>query len=321
MIRIARAILAGAWLLACAGGVPAAEPPAPLKVIHGFPPGGPPDAVARRIAERLGAQTGRTVTVENRAGASGTIAATAVAHAAPDGNTLLFGVAANLAVAPALMSPPPYDPLRAFTPIVEIARGPYVLLVRADAPAADFAGFVAWAKARPGRLNYASPGPGTVHHLATEMLKAQQGLHVVHIPYRGNLYPALLAGDVQVMFDSLPGPLAFLESGRLRALAVTGTKRLARLPAVPTLAELGVPGFEEIGSWWGFVAPAGMTPPMVAGLNAQLRQAMDDPELRATMDGWGITLTPGSPEAFGRWIAAENRRWKEQIRRVGVPLE
>jgi tripartite-type tricarboxylate transporter receptor subunit TctC len=160
-----------------------------------------------------------------------------------------------------------------------------------------------------------------VHHLATEMLKAQQGLHLVHIPYRGNLYPALLAGDVHVMFESLPGPLPFLESGKLRALAVTGPKRLARLPQVPTLAELGVPGFEEVGSWWGFVAPAGLPPSIVARLNAQIRQAMESPELRATMDGWGIALTPGTPEAFGRWIAAENRRWKEQVRRAALPLE
>jgi tripartite-type tricarboxylate transporter receptor subunit TctC len=307
--------------MALATAAPAqTESPGPIKVLVGFPAGGPPDLAARKIAARLAEQTGTAVVVENRPGASGTIAAAAVAHAAPDGRTLLFGVAANMAFAPATMKVAPYDPVRDFTPVVEVARGAYVWMVRADTPARTFSEFLAWARGNPGKLNYASPGPSTVHHLATEMLKSATGIDLVHVPYRTTVYQPLLAGEVQAAFDSLPGPLPHLAGGKLRALAVTGSRRLARLPDVPTLAELGVPGM-EVSSWWGFVAPAGLPPPLVARLNAALRQAMADPELVATMNGWGIELSPGSPEAFGRFIAAENARWRGEVARIGLPLE
>jgi tripartite-type tricarboxylate transporter receptor subunit TctC len=302
-------------------GHAADEQQVPLKVIHGFSAGGAPDVALRKIADRLAHQLGRAVVVENRPGASGTIAAATVARAPADGNTLLFGVAASLAVAPATMRTPPYDPVLEFTPIVEVARGPYVLLVRADAPAPNYRGFVAWARSHPGRLNYGSPGLGSVHHLATEMLKGEEGLAIVHIPYRTGLYPALLAGDVQVMLDSLPSPLSFLESGKLRALAVTGPRRLERLPEVPTLRELGVRSLVDVSSWWGFVGPAGLSPAIVQKLNSEIRTAMADPELRATFRGWGIEPTPGTAAEFGRLIADENRRWREQVRRLGLALE
>ena len=259
--------------------------------------------------------------MENRTGASGTIGAAAVAHAPADGNTLLFGVAANLAVAPATMTPAPYDAVRDFTPVVEVARGAYVLLVRADAPGSSFADFRSWAQARPGSLNYGSPGNGSVHHMAMEMLKASQRLHLVHIPYRSPLYPPLLAGDIQVIFESLPGPLQLLQAGRVRALGVTGPLRLPRLPGVPTLEELGVPGMQDVSSWWGFVGPAGMPRATVDKLNADLRRAMADGELVATMQGWGIALSPGTPEEFGKLVADENRRWKEQARKLGIRLD
>jgi tripartite-type tricarboxylate transporter receptor subunit TctC len=195
-----------------------------------------------------------------------------------------------------------------------------VLLVRSDAPATTFTEFVAWVKANPGKLNYASPGNASVHHIATEMLKLSSGLDIVHVPYRTSLYAPLLAGQVQVIFDSPPGPLPYLADGKLRALAVTGGHRLARLPGVPTLAELGIKDM-DMNSWWGFVGPAGMPPPLVARLNEALRQAAADPELQATMAGWGIELSVGSPQDFGRYIAAENARWKEQVTRIGLPLQ
>jgi tripartite-type tricarboxylate transporter receptor subunit TctC len=295
-------------------------PAGPVKVLIGFPAGGPPDLLLRRMATRLGERLGTSVVVENRPGASGTIAASSVAHAAPDGQTLLFGVAANLAVAPATMKNPPYDPVTAFTPIVEVARGPYVWLVRSDAPARNMREFVAWAKASPGKLNYATPGIGSVHHLATELLSRTSGLELVHVPYRTGLYAPLLAGEVQAMFESLPGPLPYLESGKLRALGVTGPRRLARLPDVPTLAEQGLAGMDA-NSWWGFVGPAGLPSAVVARLNTETHRVLEEPEMKSLLAGWGIEPSSGSPEAFGAYIAQESAHWKAIVQRLDVPLE
>jgi len=287
-------------------------PSRPIKVLHGFSAGGAPDAVLRQVAARLERSLGTPVVVENRPGASGTIAAAAVARAEPDGYTLLFGVAANLAVAPALAKPAPYDPVTAFTPIVEVARGPYVWLVRADAPARSMSEFVAWARSRPGQLNYASPGEGSVHHLATEMLKRAAGLDIVHVPVSSGMYLPLLGGQVDAMFDSMPAPLPHLASGKLRALGVTGAKRLAALPDVPTFAEQDLPGI-DVNSWWGFVGPAGLPRDVVQRLNAEIGKALADPELAAALAKMAIEPSPSSPEAFGAYLAQEAARWKQVV--------
>jgi len=287
-------------------------PSRPIKVLHGFSAGGAPDAVLRQVAARLERSLGTPVVVENRPGASGTIAAAAVARAEPDGYTLLFGVAANLAVAPALAKPAPYDPVTAFTPIVEVARGPYVWLVRADAPARSMSEFVAWARSRPGQLNYASPGEGSVHHLATEMLKRAAGLDIVHVPVSSGMYLPLLGGQVDAMFDSMPAPLPHLASGKLRALGVTGAKRLAALPDVPTFAEQDLPGI-DVNSWWGFVGPAGLPRDVVQRLNAEIGKALADPELAAALAKMAIEPSPSSPEAFGAYLAQEVARWKQVV--------
>jgi tripartite-type tricarboxylate transporter receptor subunit TctC len=307
-----RILLAGVVLSLGAAAVAqtSAYPQRPIKVLHGFSAGGAPDAVLRQVAVRLERALGTPVVVENRPGASGTIAAAAVARAEPDGYTLLFGVAANLAVAPAFAKPPPYDPVGAFAPIVEVARGPYVWLVRDDAPARTMTEFVQWARARPGQPNYASPGEGSVHHLATEMLKQAAGLDLVHVPVTTGLYLPLIGGQVDAMFDSMPSPLPHLASGKLRALAVTGPKRLAALPDVPTLAEQGIPGI-DVNSWWGFVGPAGLPRDVVLRLNAEIRKALAEPELVAVLAKMAIEPSPGTPEAFAAYLAQEAARWKQ----------
>jgi tripartite-type tricarboxylate transporter receptor subunit TctC len=292
----------------------------PIRILIGFAPGGAPDVVLRKIAPRLGERLGAPIVVENRPGASGTIAGAAVARAEPDGRTLLFAAAANLAVAPALMKAPPYDPAKAFAPVAEIARGPYLWLVRSDAPARDMREFVAWAKRQSGKLNYATPGIGSAHHLATEVLARAVGVDLVHVPYRTAMDPALLAGEVQAMFQSLPAPLALIESGKLRALAVSGPRRLSLLPDVPTLREQGIVD-ADANSWWGIVAPAGTPAPVISRLNAEINAVLQEPETRKLLGSWGIEPSSSTPMEFGRYIEEEADRWKSVVTRLGLTRE
>ncbi|MGQ0510137.1 MAG: Bug family tripartite tricarboxylate transporter substrate binding protein [Betaproteobacteria bacterium] len=297
-------------------------PARPVTIMNGFPPGGPTDLTLRQVSAKLSERLGQPVVVENRAGAAGTIAAAAVARAPADGHTLLFGVAANLAVAPAAMKSPPYDPATAFSPIIEIARGPYLWMVKPDVPAKNLKEFIDWAKKNAGKVNYGSPGQGSVHHLAGEMFRRSAGLQMTHVPYKGGTtaYTAMLGGEIDAMFDSMPAPMAHVQAGKIRAIAVTGGKRLAALPEVATLAEQGVPGV-DVHFWWGFVGPAGLPRDIVAKLNAELTRALDDPQLKGTFAKWNIELSPGTPEAFGAYIAQESKRWREFIATAGLPLQ
>jgi tripartite-type tricarboxylate transporter receptor subunit TctC len=297
-------------------------PSKPVTLVNAFPPGGSTDIIARQLAAKLSQRFGQQVVVDNRAGASGTIGAASVARAEPDGYTMLFGVAANLAVAPAVLKSLPYDPVKSFAPVVEIARGPYVLTVNPSVPAKDLAEFVAYAKQNPGKLNYGSPGQGSVHHLVNEMLKQATGIDMVHVPYKGGapMYAGVVAGEVQVLIDTMPGPLAHIRSGKIRALGVTGDRRLAVLPAVPSFAEQGVRGVDA-QFWWGIVVPAATPQPVTARLNAEITRALADPEIKATFENQNIDPSPGTPEAFGAWIAAERARWTEVVAKAGIKLD
>jgi tripartite-type tricarboxylate transporter receptor subunit TctC len=304
---------------------PACGQPYPSRtvtIVNGFPPGGTTDGVLRTLASALAERLGQPVVVENRPGAAGMIAAGSVARAPADGHTLLFGVAANLAVGPATQKTPPYDPTSAFTPVVEIARGPYLWLVRADHPAADMNQFIAWLRANPGKANYASPGRGSLHHLATELLLEQTGAPMTHVPYKGGpaLLAALLGGEVQGMFESPGGYLGNLRAGKLRALAVTGNARLSALPGVPTLQEQGLAPL-EVSSWWGIVGPAGMAPPVVQRLNAVAHAALGEETLRSSLASITVEPSPGTPEAFGAHIRSEWKRWRDFSARSGIMLD
>jgi tripartite-type tricarboxylate transporter receptor subunit TctC len=314
--------LSAVVLVSLAGAASAQTYPArPVTILNGFPPGGATDLVLRQVASTLTGRLGQPVVIENRPGAAGTIAAGAVARAVPDGYTLLFGVAANLAVAPATMPRPPYEPSSAFTAIIEVSRGPYVWLVRSDAAAKDMKEFIGWSRTNPGRANYASPGQGSVHHLATEMLKQATGAQLTHVPYKGGpaMVAALLSGEVQGMFDSPPAHLPNISAGKMRALAITGSRRIAVLPDVPTLAEQGLPDL-DVHSWWGFVGPAGLPPEIVRRLNAEIASALADPELKATFARLSIEATPGTAEEFGRFIAQEAARWRQFVATSGLKL-
>jgi tripartite-type tricarboxylate transporter receptor subunit TctC len=317
-----KTVLLLAALLAASAAEAQTYPAKPVTIVMGFPGGGSLDAALRPLAAKLAHRLGQPVVVENRPGAAGTLGASTVARAAPDGYVLLFGVAANLAVAPASMRQPPYDPTRAFTPVGEVAQGPYLWLVRADNPAHDMAGFIAWTKEHPGKVNYASPGRGTVHHLATEMLKRETGADMTHVPYKGGsvLATALLGGEVQAMIESPSAFVPLIRAGKVRALAVTGEHRLAALPDVPTLDEQGIHGL-NVHSWWGLVGPAGMPAPIVARLNAALNEALREPDLRELYARLSATPTPGTPEAFGAHIAKEWRRWQGFVANSGLDLD
>jgi len=315
-------LLLSALLFSAGAACAQTYPSKAITLVNGFPPGGPTDLTLRQIAAKLSERLGQPTVIDNRAGASGTIAGTMVARAAPDGHTLMFGVAANLAVALATMKNPPYDPVTAFTPIIEVARGPYVWMVKPSVPANNLKEFIAWAKANPGKVNYGSPGQGSVHHLAGELFKRAAGIEMLHVPYKGGTtaYAALLGGEIDGMFDSMPSPLPHIAGGKIRALGVTGSKRLQVLPDVPTLVEQGVAGV-DVHFWWGFVGPAGLPKDIVAKLNAEIARALADPELRATFAKWNIEPSPGTPEAFGAYIAQEAKRWREAVSVAGLKPE
>jgi tripartite-type tricarboxylate transporter receptor subunit TctC len=321
MSRVRNSICA--MLAAIATGAAAqGYPSKPVTLVNAFPPGGATDIVARQLAAKLSQRFGQQIVVDNRAGAAGTIGAASVARAEADGHTLLFAVAANMAVAPAVLKTVAYDPVKSFAPVVEIARGPYVLMVNPSVPAKDLVELVAYARQNPGKLNYGSPGQGSVHHLATEMLRQATGIDLVHVPYKGGapMYTAIMAGEVQVLLDGMPAPLAHVRAGKVRALGVTGEKRLAVLPDVKSFAEQGVQGVDA-QFWWGIVVPAGTPQPIVARLNAEITQALTDPEIKATFAKQNIDPSPGTAEAFGALIAAERVRWAQVVAKAGIKLE
>lgn len=292
----------------------------PLRLLNGFPAGGATDAAARLVASGLEARLGERVTVENVVGAAGTIAAAQVARAEPDGRTLLFGVSANLAVAPALRRQPPYEPPRDFTPVIELATGALYWFVAGDAPARTMPEFIAWARREPGRLNYGTPGVGSLHHLATEMLLRRAGIEMLHVPYPGRFVQALLAGEVQGGLESMTGQAPLVADGRLRALASTGTARHAAAPDVPTFEELGLGGIEA-RSIWGIVGPRGLPPDRVARLHGAIADTLAEPATQVAFMQWHVVASTGSPQDFGTRIRREWQRWQHEIDQAGLQRE
>ena len=303
---------------ACCASWAHGYPERAINMVTGFAAGGSLDVIVRQVAQSLSAELGQPVTVENRTGATGTIAASYVARSAPDGYTLLFGVAGNLAVAPATMKSVDYDPVTAFAPISEVARGPYVLVVNAGLPVKNLQELVAYARQRPGALNYGSSGMGSVQHFAGDMLSRAAGLDMVHVPYKGGgqSYPALMAGDIHLLFDTMPGPQIFAQSGKVKPLAVTGEQRLKTYPDVGTFAEQGYPAV-DVRFMYGVVAPAGTPAPIVQTLNKALHKALLTKEMKASMAHQELEPSPGTPQAFGQLIATEARRWKEIVKATG----
>jgi tripartite-type tricarboxylate transporter receptor subunit TctC len=304
---------------------PAFAQPRTIRLVVPYPPGGPLDIVARALAERVKDSLG-TVVVENRPGAGGNLGADLIAKAAPDGNTLVMGAVATHAINPWLYSKIPYDPQRDFTPITLVAQVPNVLVMNADSAARlkinGFADLVAYAKANPGRLNYGSGGNGSAGHLAGEIFKAQAGVFVVHIPYAGGppAQLALLSGQVDFNFDNLAAASANIRSGKLKALAVTTTKRSSAMPELPTVAESGLPGF-DVGTWFGLFGPARLPADVTAKLNKAFVDALATPEMKVRMATLMVEPSPTTPEQFAAFTKAELAKYERVVKASGAKID
>ncbi|HXF68129.1 MAG TPA: tripartite tricarboxylate transporter substrate binding protein [Burkholderiales bacterium] len=312
------ALVVCGWPGAAAQGYPEK----PVRMVVPFPPGGAADIVARQLGERLSEALGQQVIVDNRAGAGGRIGAEAVARAAPDGYTLLFASSSAMSIGPHIGTKPPYDPLRSFAPIVLVAHAPNVLVVHPSVPAKSVKELVAVARARPGALNFASNGTGTLSHLTGELFMQRAGVKMVHVPYKGAA-PAVidtLAGNVSLLFAAYPSVAAQARAGRLRALAVTGAKRAAIAPELPTVAESGLPGFEA-SQWWGLYAPAGTPPLALARLNAEANKALRAADIQKRLAADGASAAGGSPEDLARYLRDDYEKWGRVIRAAGIREE
>ena len=320
----ANSLLLGAALtLVLTGGAAPAQaqayPSKPIRWIVTYPPGGPTDFVARAIGARLTAAWGQQVVIDNRPGAGGVIGTELAAKAVPDGYTLLFGTSAGLTINPALISKLPYDPVKDFAPVSLLVINPQILVVNSGVPVNSVKELIAYAKSRPGQLNYASVGQGSPNHLGMELLKAQAGIDMVHVPYKGT-GPAvtdLLGGQVQLMFNSMPVVLPLVKSGKLKGLAVGSAQRSPAAPDVPTVAEAGVPGFENV-TWYGMFAPAKTSSEVITKLNAQVVKILTDPEMAQRMASQGAEPRSTTPEELAQYMRVEFARWKKVISAAGI---
>ena len=296
-------------------------PTRPVRIIVPFTPGGSTDILARAIAQKLQEVWGQPFIVENRPGAGGSIGATEVARAAPDGHTLLMGHIGTLAVNPTLYPNLSYDPRTSFAPVALVAHVPNVLVVNPAVPAKSVQELIALAKARPGSLRYASGGNGSAAHIAMEYFKLRAQIDIGHVPYKGTS-PAVtdvMGGHVEVMMTGVPAVLQQVKAGRLRALAVSGLQPVESLPELPTIASV-IPDFEAI-QWYGIVAPARTPAPVIAMLNEEINKALATPALKARLEAEGAAAAPMSPDAFGTMIAREIARWKPVIEQAHMKPE
>ena len=297
-------------------------PSKPVRLVVPFPAGGTTDILARAAAQKLSEAWGQQVIVDNRPGAAGNIGSELVAKAAPDGYTLLMGTVGTHAINASLYAKMPYDHVKDFAPVILVAGVPNVLVVNPAVPANSVAELIAYGKANPNKLNFASSGSGTSIHLSGELFKVLTGVQMTHVPYKGSA-PALtdlLGGQVQLMFDNLPSSLAFIKAGKLRALAVTSTTRAPALPDVPTIAESGVPGFEA-SSWFGILAPAGTPHDVIAKINADVARWLASPDAKEKLAAQGANIAAGSPEDFAKHIQAETAKWARVVKESGAKVD
>lgn len=298
----------------------AAYPAQPIRLLVPNPPGGATDAIARILGQKMGDSLGQQIVIDNRAGGGGIIATELAARATPDGYTLLLGFIGNMAINPALVRAP-YDPIRDFAPVSLAAASQYLMVIHPSVPR-PLKEFVAYAKSRPGQINYASAGNGSPSHLAAELFKQAAGVNLVHVAYKGGppAATAVISGEAQLFLGSIPATLPQVKAGKLHALGVTGASRSPIAPEIPTIAELGYPGF-EVTSWYGVLVPARTPNAIVTRLNTEILKALRAPDTVEQMTRQGLDATGSSPDEFAAHLKREVPRWARVVKEAGIKAE
>ena len=297
-------------------------PDKPVRLVVPFPPGGGADNLARLIMPRVAQALGKPIIIDNKPGAGGNIGAEYVAHAAPDGYTLLYGTNGTHAINASLYRDLRFDPINDFAPVSRMTEIAAMLIVNPEVPAKSVDELIRYAKAHPGKVNFASAGNGTTSHLAGELFKTMAGIDIQHVPYRGGALAVadLLGGHVQMMIDVMPNAYPLAKEGRVRGLAVSTAQRFPGAPEYPTIAESGLPGFEA-SAWDGIFVPAGTPGPIIAKLNAAIRTALDDPDLAEALRSNGARPVPSTPEEFARHIAESSKKWATIVRASSAKVD
>src|SRR5437763_512887 len=318
--------LAGAVLLASGGAYLAAAetgyPTKSIRILVPFPPGGPADSLARIVGDKLAQSLGQPFIIENKPGAGGNIGMEQGAKAAPDGYTLTLAAAGNLTIAPSLYSKLPYDPAKDYAPITVLATVPNILITAPTVPTRTLRDLITLAKARPGTLNFASPGNGSGAHLAGELFKSMAGIEIVHVPFNGvaPAMNAILAGDVQIFFAQSSAALPYVKTGKVTALGVASAKRITSAPELPTMAEAGLPDF-DVTSWYALVAPAGTPAAIIEKLYAETVKALASPDVRDRFATLGVDPVGNSPSEFAAMQKAETSRWAKLAKDANLRLD
>ena len=321
LFKACLAVASSAMVLFTAAAFAQSYPNKSIKLIVPFPAGGATDIVSRVIAQQLGTELGQSVVVDNRAGAAGVIGSEAGARAAPDGYTLLLTTSSTHSIGPLLNPKIPYSPTRDFTPIVYLAESPQVVIVPPNSPIKSIPDLIAYAKANPGKLNFGSAGTGGIPHLSTERFLAMTGTRMTHVPYKGTALamPDLMAGRLDLMFDSISTALPHIRDGKVRALAVTSAGKSSVAPEIPPLSQF-VPGYES-QTWFGVFGPAGLSQPIVDKMNAALNSALKNPAVLQQLAKLGFDPVGGSPEDFRKKMASESAIGKKVIEDGNITLE
>jgi len=321
-MRFSKIVPAMVLALAAAQGFAQDLPPGPIRLLVGFAPGGGNDVIARTVATQFQLNTREVMVVENKPGGGSTVATAEMARARPNGSVLLLGSVGGQAIAPAVYSKLPYDPVKGVQPVSLVAKSANALVVNSELPVKTVKELVAYAKAHPGELNVTSPGNGTISHLSAELFKNMAGVFITHIPYRGDA-PAMqdvMAGQAQMTFASLPSAKAGADSGKVRILAVTSAKPVDSMPNVPTIAESGVPGYDVV-SWYGVFTTGGTPAPTVERLAKEIAAVVAQPAIRDSITKMGMEASALGPVEFGNLVNTDAQKWDKVVKTIGLKLD